>query len=76
MELQFYIDHNEGDIIIPLRIEETIFDGDLTHHFMTEMGHEIMWGFGARHIKDEVEDTETIPGFLKPGFDRKDSYSK
>ena len=76
MELQFYIDHNEGDVIMPLRIEETIFDADLTHHFMTEMGHEIVWGLGARHIKDEVEDTGGAVPFLKSDFDRKDSYSK
>lgn len=75
MTLQFYIDHNDADVVIPLRIKETIFDGELDHRLIRNR-HEILWGLGAKHIRDEVEDTDAILGFLKPNFDRKDSYSK
>jgi len=54
--LQFYFNTEQRHDIQAGGREDT-FDLDFRHHFFASPGHEIVWGLGARLIRDDVRET-------------------
>ena len=60
LEVQIYFDHTRRDY--PTVFGETVntFDISMTHRFKLADRHQIVWGFGYRSSKDEVENSPLI----------------
>lgn len=59
LELQFYYDHTERDMIILSEKRDT-FDLDFKHRFALGTLHDIVWGLGYRFSRDRTGNAFTV----------------
>jgi iron complex outermembrane receptor protein len=58
VSLQAYWSYNKRDEFVLFSPTSRIFDFELQHHFTLDsatLSHEVVWGFGYRHARDEVD---------------------
>ncbi len=57
--LQLYVDHTYRSEGILTQAHDTV-DIDFQHQYRGITGHEIVWGLGYRHIRDNIENTFAV----------------
>ncbi len=72
IELQLYFDHTRREEFL-LGQRHDIFDLDLQHQFSPWRGHDLIWGLGYRHIRDQFENSWV--GAMQPERQGRDLYS-
>jgi iron complex outermembrane receptor protein len=55
LQLQAYVDHSRRDENVLFQPESDLYDVELQHS-LARGAHQVIWGAGYRHARDEVED--------------------